>query len=330
MRRQSQLDLALRMTLMSLLALGCGDGESTRTSAPEAESPETSRCRPTLEEHDELRKVELPARDEDGVLDLRGWDLSCADLYLADLGEADLRDANLSRAFLWGALLGDASLQGAVLKDANLESARISGADLEGADLTGAVVDGTSFTWTRGVDLVGCPLSPGAKPGDPSAVSFEQCVPTGTSHALIGPRLDLTGADLTGVDGAGIVGARAVDLRGCPTLSDDSGYHCRRQPAADGWAVVGPKMSVLGADFTGIDLAGVKVIWHDPARPGTDVFGLVDCPEELSEGYRCTPLPSGGSGPRCSALASTSLASDWKSSTSWAPIFPTRTSAARC
>jgi uncharacterized protein YjbI with pentapeptide repeats len=85
---------------------------------------------------------------------LRGANLSKADLANANLSKADLTGANLaganlSKADLSGAKLVDAvlskaDLSGAKLINANLSGAYLSDVNLSGADLTGA-------TWTDGI-----------------------------------------------------------------------------------------------------------------------------------------------------------------------------------
>jgi len=67
------------------------------------------------------------------VVNLRGADLSGANMR----GD-DLRGANLSGADLSGANLSGADLSGADLRGANLSGADLSGADLRGANLSGA------------------------------------------------------------------------------------------------------------------------------------------------------------------------------------------------
>ena len=67
--------------------------------------------------------------------DLRGANLSDADLRCANLRDADLRGANLSDADLRGANLSDADLRCANLRDADLRGANLSDADLRNADL---------------------------------------------------------------------------------------------------------------------------------------------------------------------------------------------------
>ena len=73
--------------------------------------------------------------------DLRGANLSGADLSGANLRYADLRGANLRYANLRGANLSGADLSGANLRYADLRGANLSGADLSGADLRGANLD---------------------------------------------------------------------------------------------------------------------------------------------------------------------------------------------
>jgi len=66
---------------------------------------------------------------------LRGANLSDADLRCANLFGANLRGANLSDADLRGANLSDADLRCANLRDADLRGANLSDADLRNADL---------------------------------------------------------------------------------------------------------------------------------------------------------------------------------------------------
>ncbi|HIF3909303.1 TPA: pentapeptide repeat-containing protein [Listeria monocytogenes] len=86
--------------------------------------------------------------------DLRRADLSCADLRRADLRGADLRRADLScadlrRADLRGADLSYADLSGADLNGADLRRANLSYADLSGADLSYA-----NLNWINWRDVV--------------------------------------------------------------------------------------------------------------------------------------------------------------------------------
>ncbi len=67
--------------------------------------------------------------------DLRGADLSNANLRGADLRGADLSNANLRGADLSNANLSDADLRGADLRSAGLRGANLNDADLRGANL---------------------------------------------------------------------------------------------------------------------------------------------------------------------------------------------------
>ena len=80
-------------------------------------------------------------------VDLRGADLSGAQLVHANLVEVDLQGAslvetNLARANLSGANLRDANLERADLTDATLHRADLTGADLRGARLGAWVGEG--------------------------------------------------------------------------------------------------------------------------------------------------------------------------------------------
>jgi hypothetical protein len=109
--------------------------------------------------------------------DVRGANLSGANLSEADLSAANLSGANLSEADLSGAdlraaNLSGANLNGADLTRANLSGARLSGAHLSGAKLVRAFLGDASL---RGTNLCGAVLE---------------------GAALVD--VDLTGADLTG------------------------------------------------------------------------------------------------------------------------------------
>jgi hypothetical protein len=80
---------------------------------------------------------QLPVEWEPGI-NLRGADLSLADLRGADLSGANLREAYLSGADLRGANLRGANLREAYLRAADLRGANLREAYLSGADLRGA------------------------------------------------------------------------------------------------------------------------------------------------------------------------------------------------
>lgn len=111
-------------------------------------------------EETKQRLIELgiePDRLEGDVWNLRGVDLSVANLsgfilYNADLSGADLTFAILSNADLSGVDLTDANLSRASLRSADLTDANLSGANLTGANLRGATLRKTNL---RGADLLG-------------------------------------------------------------------------------------------------------------------------------------------------------------------------------
>ena len=110
-------------------------------------------CKKAILDYD-LRGADLSNANLRGA-NLRGADLSNANLRGAGLSEADLSNANLRGADLRGANLRGADLRGADLSNANLRGAGLRGADLRGADLRGADLRGANL---RGADLRGADL----------------------------------------------------------------------------------------------------------------------------------------------------------------------------
>ena len=153
---------------------------------------------------DEVLRIVREAQGRGERPNLRGANLSEANLTRADLTGADLRWANLTRADLTGADLTRADLSGANLRWANLTGANLTGANLRwanlnGANLTGANLTGANLRWVNlsGANLTGANLT----------------------------RADLTGANLTGASG----GVLAVD--GLPSGP------VRLAPTPDGWSL---------------------------------------------------------------------------------------------
>ncbi len=93
---------------------------------------------------------------EGSKANLRGANLSYANLRGADMSGANLSYANLRGADMSGANLRDADLRGANLRGANLYGADLYGADLYGANLYGANLRGANL---YGADLYGANLS---------------------------------------------------------------------------------------------------------------------------------------------------------------------------
>jgi hypothetical protein len=96
-----------------------------------------------------------PVGDRLVCADLRGMDLTQANLAEADLHGADLRDANLTQAHLTGADLTGANLTGADLGQADLQGAVLTDAVLRGADLSQAYLTGAD---ARGADFADADL----------------------------------------------------------------------------------------------------------------------------------------------------------------------------
>ncbi|MBT5347067.1 pentapeptide repeat-containing protein [bacterium] len=93
-------------------------------------------------------------------LDLKGANLSDADLQFADLTDANLQEANLQGANLQYADLEGANLQGANLQYADLEGADSRGANLQGANLQEANLQGANLQYAdlEGANLQGANL----------------------------------------------------------------------------------------------------------------------------------------------------------------------------
>ena len=107
-----------------------------------------------------LRGADLSDANLTGA-NLYGADLSCANLSCANLSGADLSDANLTEANLSGADLSDANLTEANLRGANLSGADLSDAYLSCADLYGANLTGANLScaYLYGANLTGANLT---------------------------------------------------------------------------------------------------------------------------------------------------------------------------
>jgi Pentapeptide repeats (8 copies) len=140
------------------------------------------------------------------------------DLRGADLSEANLSGANLSMAQLHEADLSEANLSGANLSAANLLEADLSGANLSGANLSQATFQGADLRWATllEADLGGANLSEADLRG-------ANLSGANLTRAQL-PEANLRGANLSGVNlsGANLQGATllwtdltAADLTGC-------------------------------------------------------------------------------------------------------------------
>ena len=111
---------------------------------------------------DEVLRIVREAQGRGERPNLRGADLTGADLTRSALTGADLRWANLTRADLTGADLTRADLSGANLRGADLRWANLYGANLRGADLRWANLNGANLYGARGEVLAidGLPSGP--------------------------------------------------------------------------------------------------------------------------------------------------------------------------
>jgi uncharacterized protein YjbI with pentapeptide repeats len=211
----------------------------------------------------------------------------------ADLSGASLSNSNMSGVNLMITNFSDANLRGADLSGAALLLANLSGADLSGADLSdssmlwadfgGADLSNAELFDIAAIGLRGCPshlpegwscLFPEAGRsgsecpteddeetraefnGVLEALNLEYCdgLILGPSSILRGD-VDLAGYNLTGVDlsGAHIYYLESNGrLLGCPT-SLPEGFGCRHDH------LLGNYSWIEGADFSGLDLNGVKL-----------------------------------------------------------------------
>ena len=157
-------------------------------------------------------------------LDLRGEDLSGADLEYVDMSNADLRAANLKGT----------DLQHADLRSANLGGATLEGTFLYGADLREAAFRDTvagpvnvSNADLRGADLRG------------SRLSCRDCAVWSTAMSANFSRADMRGFDFGSsrvddsvFDGADLRGANLANTRGVPRSFREALYDVRtRFPA---------------------------------------------------------------------------------------------------
>ena len=235
------------------------------------------------------------------ILITAGADLSGASLSNSNMSGLNLKITNFSGANLRGADLSRtdlllANLSGADLSGANLSGSRMLWADFSGADLS----DAELFDF-EAIDLRGCPshlpggwscLFPEAGRsgsecpteddegtraefnGVLEALNLEYCdgLLLGPGSILIGSDSDLSGYNLTGVDLSGaqiyFLGSNGR-LLGCPT-SLPEGFDCRHDH------LLGNNSAIEGADFSDLDLNGVKLAFsyiHNSSFIGGNLSG---------------------------------------------------------
>ena len=94
-------------------------------------------------------------------VDMRGCDLSHADLHCSDLRDCDLRDSNLRNCNLRGSDLSDGNLQGCDLRNCDLRDSNLSDCILRQSDLRGSNLSDCDLSSCdlSGCNLHGCELS---------------------------------------------------------------------------------------------------------------------------------------------------------------------------
>ncbi len=218
------------------------------------------------------------------ILSTAGADLSGASLSNSNMSGLNLMITNFSGANLRGADLSRTGLLLANLSGADLSGANLSGSSMLWADFSGADLSNAELFEINAIYLRGCPshlpegwscLFPEAGRsgsecpteddedtraefnGVLEALNLEYCdgLLLGPSSKLIGSDSDLTGYNLTGVDLSGaqiyFLGSNGR-LLGCPT-SLPEGFDCRHDH------LLGNNSAIEGADFSGLDLNGVKL-----------------------------------------------------------------------
>jgi uncharacterized protein YjbI with pentapeptide repeats len=126
------------------------------------------------------------------IIDLRGANLSRADLFRANLNRAELLKVDLHEANLGEAYLDHINLSGADLTKANLSRADLSGACMSGAWLSGANLNSACLS---GADLSGVDL----KSADLSGADLNRAIlrgAKGTTDDQLGKAKSLEGATM--------------------------------------------------------------------------------------------------------------------------------------
>ena len=227
----------------------------------------------TVEEEDLWFIINTTAADLSGAT-LSNSNMSGVNLKITNFSGANLRGADLSRTDLLLANLSGADLSGANLSGSSMLWADFSGADLSNAELFDIMNSGLRGCPSHLPEGWSCLFPEAGRSGSEcpteddedtraefngvlEALNLEYCdgLLLGPSSKLIGSDSDLTGYNLTGVDLSGaqiyFLGSNGR-LLGCPT-SLPEGFDCRHDH------LLGNNSAIEGADFSGLDLNGVKL-----------------------------------------------------------------------
>jgi uncharacterized protein YjbI with pentapeptide repeats len=192
-------------------------------------------------------------------LDLSNLDLSDANLSGANLTGANLSNTDLSGANMVRANATNANLSRTELLRANLSRANLTGADLSQSNLEDTDLAGVTVTNARFANAVLHGVKSGRIVGTPASLPNDYAIRDGY---FVGTQANLTNAVLTDVNLNGINLSRATlnglksrNVIGAPILPS-------RYRVVKGY-VVGPNVSLIGADFTNQSLMNLQLIGAD-------------------------------------------------------------------
>ena len=175
---------------------------------------------------------------------------------------------NLSTTDLSGIDMTGINLTSTNFIDANMTNTTLRNATLTSANLTGATINGILTGGITGLASATLPSASYAVKGNGHIV--------GPNVRLVSANLagaDLTGLTITGCDisGANFSGATVTAIRSGGLLNATAGAGATMPNGAyaiRGGYMVGPLVTIAGADFSGVDLSGINIF-------GADVNGTI-------------------------------------------------------
>jgi uncharacterized protein YjbI with pentapeptide repeats len=175
---------------------------------------------------------------------------------------------NLSSTDLSGIDMTGINLTSTNFIDANMTNTTLRNATLTSANLTGATINGILTGGITGLASATLPSSSYAAKGNGHIVGPNVRL---VSANLVGA--DLTGLTITGCDisGANFSGATVTAIRSGGLLNATAGAGATMPSGAyaiRGGYMVGPLVTIAGADFSGVDLSGINIF-------GADVNGTI-------------------------------------------------------
>jgi len=217
-----------------------------------------------------LSGCDLRGKEYGWYADLRGADLSFANLsgltfFHADFSGANLKGAVLSKTVFISSNLSGASLEGANLNNVDIETSTLANANLNSATFVSSTLSSTNFSGVSVAGLVSRSLR-GDENTFSDGVKFVNGYLVGPGAMLQKAVLTdarLNGANLTAADltGALLNGADTCEVSGTPQALP-TGWrkinNCLVGAGADLW-----RGALAGVNFDGIDLTGTKFIDSD-------------------------------------------------------------------